>query len=260
MLFINTRPVDRAQPLTQCLRQSGLDVVDLPLLELNPRPFTIELSTCYAELFETQIVVAVSPTAVQIGMQYLAEVGISLDQLQHIRWIAVGKRTAQCLFEYGVESDIPEVETSEGMLRLPIFHELQNLKKIAFWRGEGGRQFMMQHCKDRYIQVVNFVLYERKCPKQTHDKFLELTSRLSTYPTPYWNCITSEASWNHWLTLTQSYPEILNHCHYLVLGERLYQLLIHNKNEMQKSFNIIQISNLEPDTILCMLLLLQRKL
>ncbi|MEG0489621.1 MAG: uroporphyrinogen-III synthase, partial [Acinetobacter sp.] len=81
MLFINTRPIDRAQALTQCLRQSGFDVLDLPLLELKPRPLTQPLKQLYSQLKHTQIIVVVSPTAVKVGMQYLQQAGILISQI-----------------------------------------------------------------------------------------------------------------------------------------------------------------------------------
>jgi uroporphyrinogen-III synthase len=49
-------------------------------------------------------------------------------------------------------------------------------------------------------------------------------------------------------------------CHYLVLGERLYQLLRHGKNAAQTCLNSTQISNLAPETILQTIVQLQRKL
>ncbi|MFW2097893.1 uroporphyrinogen-III synthase [Acinetobacter sp. ULE_I057] len=260
MLFINTRPIDRAQPLTECLRQSGFDVVDLPLLELTPRPYNNILQQLYLQLLSTQIIVVVSPTAVQVGMQYLQQSGLSLLQIKHIQWIAVGKKTAQRLSDYGVESHVPMVETSEGMLSLPLFNTLKDLKKIAFWRGEGGRQFMMQQCQDRHIDVLNFVLYDRACPPETHQRFLDFVARVDQFEPPYWSCISSEASWNNWLVLTRDHQEIVSACHYLVLGERLYQLLRHDKNATQTCLNSTKILNLEPETILQTIVQLQRKL
>lgn len=260
MLFINTRPIDRAQTLTQCLRQSGFDVLDLPLLELKPRPFTQQLKQLYSQLQDTQIIVVVSPTAVQVGMEYLQQAGILTSQIKHIQWIAVGRKTAEALTEYQISSHVPEVETSEGMLSLPIFNQLQDITQIAFWRGEGGRQLMMQQCTERHIKVLNFVLYERECPQTTFNQFSAWLPRITQAEKPYWNCMSSEASWKHWLTLTKDYPAILNGCHYLVLGERLYQLLLDEKNNHQKCFNITKILDLEPNTILHMILQLQRKL
>jgi len=260
MLFINTRPIERAEPLTVCLRQSGIDVVELPLLALSPRPLSLELKQNYQQLINTQMIVVVSPTAVQIGMQYLRQLGISLEQIKHIQWIAVGKRTAQALANYSLSSHVPEVETSEGMLSLPIFKTLKDLKQIAFWRGEGGRQFMMQHCNDRHIRVLNFVLYERACPQSTLVQFPNFVRQLGQHEPPYWSCISSEASWNNWLALTQEYESIVNDCHYLVLGERLYQLLAHHKHVTQKCFNMTKILDLDPETILRNIVQLQRKL
>ena len=259
MLFINTRPVDRAQALTQCLSTAGFEVVNLPLLALTARPYSSELELLYSQLIDTQVIVVVSPTAVEIGMQYLEKAGLSLEQIRHIHWVAVGRKTAQVLNQYGIDSDIPEVETSEGMLSLPIFNTFTGLKKIAFWRGEGGRQFMMQQCQARQIQVLNFVLYERHCPEQTPQLFSDFLDQVDQ-PKPYWNCISSEASWRNWLALTQTHTSIVNDCHYLVLGERLYQLLQHDKNVTQKCFNITQVQDLEPNTILQSIMQLQRKL
>ena len=257
MQFINTRPVERAQTLTQCLRQAGIDVVELPLLELVARPFSMQLQGLYSQLFDTQVIVVVSPTAVQFGMKYLQESGIKLSQLQHIKWVAVGQTTAQLLQTYGCESLVPEVETSEGMLSLAIFNNNKNLKKIAFWRGEGGRQFMMQQCALDQLEVLNFVLYERQLPQQTfteYQRFMHYYQHNQTYI----NCISSEASWLNWLLLNQQNFELINQCHYLVLGERLYQILQEYKKKNAMCFNISILESLKASTVLQHVTELQR--
>ena len=66
---------------------------------------------------------------------------------------------------------------------LPIKQQ-DHLKQIAFWRGLGGRQFMMQQLQQQGISVLNFVLYRRQCPElsvlkiHTILKILNLISRL----------------------------------------------------------------------------------
>ena len=260
MLFINTRPIDRAQPLTQCLRQSGFDVVDLPLLALTPRPYNNTLQQLYLQLLSTQIIVVVSPTAVQIGMQYLQQSGLSLAQIQHIQWIAVGKKTAQRLLDYGVESHVPTVETSEGMLSLPLFNQVKEFKRIAFWRGEGGRQFMMQQCQQHQIAVLNFLLYERYCPESSTAIFAQLIHTDAQAQSHYWMCVSSEASWRNWRVLCQQHPQLLQNCHYLVLGERLYQVLQDDQHAAGYNFNMSKILNLDPDSVLEKITELQREL
>lgn len=260
MQFINTRPVERAQALTQCLRQAGIDVVELPLLELVARPCSTQLQTLYRQLVDVQVIVVVSPTAVQLGMQQLQQSGLQLAQLQHIKWVAVGQTTAQLLQEYGVESSVPEVETSEGMLSLPIFQNNKDLKKIAFWRGEGGRQFMMQQCLVDQLEVLNFVLYERQLPQQTWAKYQTLLSAHTKDPQSYIHCVSSEASWLNWLVLNQQHPELINQCQYLVLGERLYQILQEYKKKNAMCFNISTLENLKVSTVLQHVMQLQRNI
>lgn len=258
MLFINTRPTDRAQTLTQCLTQAGVAVVELPLLVLSARPFSPELQTLYQRLCDTDVIVVVSPTAVEIGMQYLQQSGLHLAQLEHIEWIAVGQTTAQALKKYQIESLVPAVETSEGMLGLSIFENRENLKKIAFWRGEGGRQFMMQHCQSRQIEVLNFVLYERHLPATTLEKYTAMLLILSDFSVPYVVCISSEASWLNWLDLNVSNLNLVQQCHYLVLGERLYQILQEHKRKAGMCFNISILDNLKASTVLQQIQQLQR--
>lgn len=260
MLFINTRPVERAQALTECLAQADFKVIDVPLLALKAKPFDSALMQLYSSLVQTQVIVAVSPTAVDIGMQYLEQAGIPLSVLMHVQWIAVGKTTAAALAAFGIESLVPEVETSEGMLSLPIFNSMHNLHAIAFWRGEGGRQFMMQQCAERDIEVLNFVLYERYCPEETSQKFEQMVAEILTEPAPYWVCMSSEASWKNWLKLCENHLYMLNHCHYLVLGERLNQLLNHDKNNLKAQFAVNQLDDLNPTTVLNRIHALQRTL
>lgn len=250
MLFINTRPLDRGRALTQRLLEAGYNVIDMPLLVLKPHPFDIQLHDLFQRLNQVQVIVVVSPTAVDVGMQYLKEAKIDIAQLAQVQWVAVGQSTAQRLLTYGISSHQPEVETSEGMLSLPLFKKKNNLEKVAFWRGEGGRQFMMQQCVAQQIEVLNFVLYERECPNSTRRNIGEIRQKIQQYDPPHWVCISSEASWKNWLQLFQDQPDIIQSCRYLVLGERLYRLLNDDKYHLKLNFEFTQVNRLNPQTIL----------
>ncbi|WP_111861011.1 uroporphyrinogen-III synthase [Acinetobacter sp. CFCC 10889] len=258
MLFINTRPTDRAQILSQSLAQVGIEVIELPLLELSAQPFSDALNALYQQLLDTQMIVVVSPTAVEVGMQYLQQSAVQLAQLQHIEWVAVGKTTAQALAKYQISSHVPEVETSEGMLGLSVFDNVKHLQKIAFWRGEGGRQFMMQQCQARQLEVLNFILYERHLPVTSLAQYDAMLLKLDDIPKPYVVCISSEASWLNWLQLNQQNLALIQQCHYLVLGERLYQILHEYKKKMAMCFNISTLENLKTATVLQQIQQLQR--
>ncbi|WP_111895060.1 uroporphyrinogen-III synthase [Acinetobacter sp. MB5] len=243
MILLNTRPVERAHSLTQIFIHDDIEVIELPLLELTALPYSADLAQLYRQLSDTQVIVVVSPTAVDVGMQYLQASQIEMSSLANVQWIAVGQATAQRLKDYGISASIPEVETSEGMLQLPILQNLA-LRQVAFWRGLGGRQFMMESLQQQGIHILNFVLYQRRCPQTAIEQFQQLSSRLQTTIEPVYVCISSEASWLNWMKLCENNPEILSKCQYLTLGERLTQLLQH-----QQITGVQQLESLNPQSI-----------
>lgn len=249
MLFLNTRPADRATPLSQFLQAAQIDVLDLPLLELVPVPWSEQLALQYAELPSVQVIVVVSPSAVQYGMEGLQRSGMALAALQHVQWIAVGEATAQALQAYGLQSHVPEVETSEGMLDLPVLHQLPRMAKIAFWRGEGGRQFMMDTLRSAGMELLNFVLYRRQCPEQASKILAKNLARLQAQQR-YCMLVTSEAGWLNWRKLTAEHADLLNHAHFLVLGGRLFHVLEQDRQIHQSAFSISQLNDLRKESIL----------
>lgn len=258
MLFINTRPPDRAEKLSHALRMAQIDVLELPLLELVAQTWSKSLAQLYQQLPTVQIIVVVSPTAVQIGMDYLQQSGQSLAELQQVQWIAVGQTTAQALTQYGISATVPQVETSEGMLQLPVLNSLNKATTIAFWRGEGGRPFMMAQLKQQGMHVLNFILYERRCPLRTQQQASSLIKQLAQHT--YMMVVSSEASWVNWLKLMHQHCEIIDRGHYLVLGERLYQVVSDYKKNQAACFNITQLSDLKADSILQQIAMVQGKI
>ena len=248
MFFINTRPTDRAHELSEQLRCHGYQVIDLPLLALQPVEYDAKLAQLFSELYDTQVIVVVSPTAAQIGLDYLKKSGLTLSDLSHIRWVAVGQATAQYLSHYNINADIPKVESSEGMLQLDCFQKKDPATqyKVAFWRGEGGRQFMMDKLRDQNISIVNFVLYQRHLPMETQQSFIQFVdNRLaSTDHNRIYTLITSEASWLNWLSLVKKHSQLLDECYYIVLGERLYQLLVLYRATHNLQYAVSQVENL----------------
>ncbi len=253
MLFINTRPKIRAEKLNQSLTAEGYEVIDYPLLELIESPYSDELSGLYRQLAKTQVIVVVSPTAAEIGLRYLHLSGVEIEQLKHIQWVAVGQRTADYLAQSQIYAEVPAIETSEGMLQLEMFRSNTELKRIAFWRGEGGRQFMMQHLQAQGVEVLNFVLYSRRCPVEATEHLAQLTSRISAEQQKVWVLISSEASWLNWLELLKALPSHCHQCCYMVLGERLFHILKTYQHQQNAYYSVCRVDDLKPETVLAQL-------
>lgn len=248
MLFVNTRPQDRAQALTLALSEQNIEVVELPLLELKAIEFSAKLAALYQQLLSSEVIVVVSPTAVEIGMQYLQKSGLHLSQLAHIQWIAVGLKTAQVLAQYGICASIPDVETSEGMLQLPMLQQLTKGSQVAFWRGEGGRQFMMQQLQKQGMQILNMLLYHRQCPKISEQQIPLLAQKIQ-HAADVVVLISSEASWANWQMLWQHQLHSIKHAHYMVLGQRVAQLLQQDCEQLNLAPQITVLDTLQPATI-----------
>lgn len=244
MLFINTRPTDRAQHLTNELTKKHIRVLNLPLLELSALPFNDELKQQFLQLPDVSVIVVVSPTAAEIGIQYLKQCGLSLNDLPKVQWIAVGEKTADILRNVGLKPNVPTVETSEGMLELPMLKQL-NIQRVAFWRGIGGRQFMMEYLASQGIEIVNILLYKRSLPLSTPSIFFENYESLQAHSSHIYVCISSEASWLNWKNLCKNYPIFIKKCYYLSLGSRLSDIL----RDQVGSERVCQMENLHAEKI-----------
>ncbi|WLF83649.1 uroporphyrinogen-III synthase [Moraxella sp. ZY210820] len=213
--LINTRPRERAKTIT-----TQVDEYFLPLLELMACPLDEHLSTQLQQLIFSDVVIVVSPMAVQVLIDYIHQLDLDILQYQHIQWLAVGQTTAECLAQYGIIAQTPELETSEGLFQLPIFQ--QDVKRVTFLRGYGGREWLMQQLSTQGMQVDNILLYRRALPKLSTNIWLQIEPKLVHYQRIF-VLISSGASWQNWLDITQSSTlQDLNLC-YLVLGERVYQ-------------------------------------
>ena len=65
--------------------------------------FSEALQQLYQQLEQVQVVVVVSPTAVEIGMRYPNTGGITLERLAHIQWIAVWKNHRTGIIKFNIK-------------------------------------------------------------------------------------------------------------------------------------------------------------
>ena len=162
---LNTRPLARAASLQSALLATGARVQQLPLLEIDALPLTAEAQQWLRDLDRYRWVFVVSPTAAELGLQHLADYWPQwpLD----VQWLAVGDSTAQVLRQHLLSPMIPDEETSEGLLRLPIFQQLHRGDRLLVLRGEGGRNLVREHLITQGVRVDYIELYRRQLPAQT---------------------------------------------------------------------------------------------
>ena len=188
-LVINTRPVERAAPLTRHLQAAGMSVVDMPMLTLQPRLTTDSDMILMRQWLagEYQALIIVSPTAAASGLaiwQLLErehqansatdkEVegikGSSNILVAPSHLIAVGEATAAVLNEAKLSNASyqvlqPAIANNEGMLAMPEIDNLQAGDKLLVWRGLGGRRLLVDTLQARGVHIDSIAWYERKMP------------------------------------------------------------------------------------------------
>ena len=188
-IVINTRPVERAAPLTRHLQAAGMSVVDMPMLTLQPRLTTDSDMILMRQWLagEYQALVIVSPTAAASGLaiwQLLerehqangatdkaveAIEGSSNILVAPSHLIAVGEATAAVLNEAKLSNASyqvlqPAIANNEGMLAMPEIDSLQAGDKLLVWRGLGGRRLLVDTLQARGVHIDSIAWYERKMP------------------------------------------------------------------------------------------------
>ncbi|GAB1231916.1 uroporphyrinogen-III synthase [Ferrigenium sp. UT5] len=154
--IVVTRPQEQAAGLTQRITALGGMPLLFPLLEINPAPDPSALRAFVSQVERYQLLIFISPNAVQYGMQALQRLPAEVDVA------AVGQGSARALRALGVAHVIaPEGRAdSEALLALP---ELQNVsgRRIAILRGDGGRELLGDTLAARGAKITHVTCYRR---------------------------------------------------------------------------------------------------
>ena len=236
-VVINTRPVERAAPLTEHLQAAGMSVIDMPMLTLEARPTTEQDMGLMRQWFagDYQALVIVSPTAAASGLSVWQaleherqaqkssenasqqkETGFTgLKAPSHL--IAVGEATAAVLNDAKLATSSyqvlqPLIANNEGMLAMPEIDSLQAGDKLLVWRGLGGRRLLVDTLQARGVHIDSIAWYERKMPadamtqyEQWQTQFLAQQSKqqATAQPKPI-VIVSSGTAFEHWETIVKA--------------------------------------------------------
>lgn len=160
-----TRPAAQSAALASEITRHGGNVCELPLIEIEPvtdpdaceviKSMILNLDHYYAAIF-------ISTNAARIGMQWIDRYWPQLPT--GLSAYAVGPGTAQVLreFDWSVFMSDKGV-TSEDLLALPGLKHVDG-KKIALFRGVGGRELLAETLRARGASVDYVELYHRHTP------------------------------------------------------------------------------------------------
>ncbi|GAA5218613.1 uroporphyrinogen-III synthase [Corallincola platygyrae] len=150
-----TRPEGRGEALQHQLSKLGLFAHCLPLQSIVPSDNLPTLAQRISRLPDSALIIGTSHYAITF-----------LSSVPGFRWpdchyIAVGKATAQAWQESGVDAQIPETPSSEGVLAMPESGLVQE-RNVFVLKGLGGRTLLSETMRARGAKVANLEIYQRQ--------------------------------------------------------------------------------------------------
>jgi uroporphyrinogen-III synthase len=185
---LNTRPAAQAAALSAALRAQGWRVDELPLLTITPRSLTAAERRLLLELDRYSAVFFVSANAVRLG---LAAVADYWPQWPHcLPAYVVGAGSASALRDTAITVHQPVRANSEGLLALPDLQAVSGQRFLIF-RGEGGRELLLDTLRARGARVDLLILYRRELPPDAAQRWAALSA-------PQVVILTSPDALRHW--------------------------------------------------------------
>jgi uroporphyrinogen-III synthase len=162
--IVVTRPQAQAAPLAEAIVAAGGKPLIFPLLEILPADDPQPLAAALARLADYSLAVFISPNAADHALPGILARGPWPKTLVPA---AVGQGTVKMLAERGVHGCVAPTERfdSEALLDLPgLAAERVNGKRIAIFRGDGGRELLAETLRERGATVDCIACYRRSGP------------------------------------------------------------------------------------------------
>jgi uroporphyrinogen-III synthase len=157
-----TRPAHQANVLCELINGEGGKTIRFPVLEITAPSQPLALNQVQAKLSDANVVIFISPNAVEYGLKIIRDAGGFPETVQVA---AVGQGTAKTLSQSGRPADIFPTQqyNSEALLAMS---ELQSVsgQRIIICRGEGGRELLAETLRSRGANVDYVECYQRIQP------------------------------------------------------------------------------------------------
>ena len=162
--IVVTRPQAQAAPLAEAIAAAGGTPLVFPLLEIAPAADPQPLAEAVARLDAYAVAIFISPNAVDYALPAILARGPWPAGLLPA---AVGQGTVKALLAQGVAGCIAPTERfdSEELLALPeLAANRVAERRIAIFRGDGGRELLADTLRERGASVDCITCYRRSGP------------------------------------------------------------------------------------------------
>jgi uroporphyrinogen-III synthase len=143
----------------ELLNDANLDFQSIPIMSIKPLPASKLVQDVIENFEHYHFAIFISGNAVKFGVSSLQHSWPTLPQ--GVQYLCVGENTRQLLSKYVSNVASPNTMlTTEGLLSMPQLKLLTD-KKVAIFRGKGGREDLTIELKERGALVSVCELYQR---------------------------------------------------------------------------------------------------
>ena len=163
--IVVTRPKEHAAQLAGLLRAEGAEVEVLPTVEIVALPPGAALREWTTGLDDYAFAIFVSRTAVREGLRQAGALLGARPWPPGLQWATVGQGTRRELEARGCRPVLAPEGTadSEALLALPALADVRG-RRIALFRGEGGRTLIADTLVARGARLTEIPCYRRALP------------------------------------------------------------------------------------------------
>lgn len=177
------RPQQQNAAWAAFLREQGLEVLDIPLLQIADIETAANkqaVKEIILKLDSFDYLIFVSQNAVKHAFEWIDDFWPELPEGQLM--FAIGAKTSAAISEicqdYYPSTNIQVINNNAAMNSEALLTNEHMLaaqgKKILIFKGAGGRKQLEDSLRDRGAQVETCSLYERSLPDEAADTFAEL--------------------------------------------------------------------------------------
>lgn len=170
MQVLITRPANLAHGLAEKIKNLGDTAALFPTIEIKKTPHQTALQTAINHLGTQDIAIFISQAAVAFG---IPAIKTRWPLLPSLRFAAIGASTARALQDFGIPQVLfpsaPPYESESLLAEFPFQTAQIQGKKIAIFRGNGGREHLSETLRSRGAFVETIEVYQRCLPVPDHN-------------------------------------------------------------------------------------------
>jgi uroporphyrinogen-III synthase len=176
-----TRPAEQTEKQARLIRAAGGEPVSFPALAIEPPADVAKVKAALAGLPSADLVIFVSPNAVERAFQLVAgpwPAGLQVAAVGEATAAALRPHVVQAGAGAGAAAVIVSADgaDSEALLTMPQLQDLRG-KRVIICRGEGGRELLAETLVQRGAETSYVEVYRRVRPDSDPAEIVALWER-----------------------------------------------------------------------------------